>query len=136
MNIFLGEFSFLSIDMPYYRQIFSGSKISDLQTRLKPPVSYHCTYNDNFGFLKQPFLVFYSNCYISLVYLQQHAFIFSLYGVQDRPELYFYAIPILLVAIFAFLIAHCFLSVYEVRGKVQFPSETPSHKQCSEGMLF
>jgi len=32
---------------------------------------------------------------------------------QSISELHFYAIPVILISFFSFLVAHCFLSVYE-----------------------
>ena len=40
--------------------------------------------------------------------------VFGLVLFQNIERLHFYAIPVLLVCVFAFLIAHCFLSIYEV----------------------
>ena len=40
---------------------------------------------------------------------------FVLFCFQSRSDLHFFAIPILLVCVFAYFVAHCFLSVYEVR---------------------
>ncbi|VDH96287.1 Hypothetical predicted protein, partial [Mytilus galloprovincialis] len=31
-----------------------------------------------------------------------------------KSELHFYAVPVLLVCVFAYFVAHCFLSVYEM----------------------
>lgn len=35
--------------------------------------------------------------------------------MQTRDDLHFYMVPVVAVSVFAFFIAHCFLSVYEVR---------------------
>ena len=44
-----------------------------------------------------------------------HSFCLVWFGFQSRSDLHFFAIPILLVCVFAYFVAHCFLSVYEVR---------------------
>ncbi len=33
---------------------------------------------------------------------------------QGKDELHYYAVPVVLVCLFAFFIAHCFLTIYEV----------------------
>ena len=57
---------------------------------------------------------------------------------QYKEGLHFWAIPVLLVCVFAFLIAHCFLSIYEVSPSRALRPEvlacligqqaTPTHK--------
>lgn len=50
-------------------------------------------------------------------FLIDHLYILFSFVFQSKEELNYYAIPVLLVCIFAYFIAHCFLSTYEVRKK-------------------
>ncbi|KAK3090735.1 hypothetical protein FSP39_014173, partial [Pinctada imbricata] len=38
----------------------------------------------------------------------------GIFWLKTKPELNYYAVPVLLVCVFAYFIAHCFLSVYEM----------------------
>ena len=58
-------------------------------------------------------------CTIHFVYVYDDAHVvwlwcFWVVYLQSKEDLHYFALPVLLVSIFSFLTAHCFLSVYEV----------------------
>lgn len=55
------------------------------------------------------FILFLGKCLVTAV-----TGTIGLYFFRRDPELKFYAAPTLLVCIFAFFVAHCILSLYEV----------------------
>lgn len=57
------------------------------------------------------FILFLGKCFVTAV-----TGVVGLALFRRNPELSFYAAPTLLVCIFAFFVAHCVLSLYEVRG--------------------
>jgi hypothetical protein len=55
------------------------------------------------------FILFLGKCLVTVITGCVGLFIF-----RSNPDLEFYAAPTLLVCVFAFLVAHCILSLYEV----------------------
>lgn len=55
------------------------------------------------------FVLFLGKCFVTAT----TASVALLFMRQD-PELHFYAIPVLVVCVFSFFIAHCIISLYEV----------------------
>ena len=46
---------------------------------------------------------------------------------QDKPDVHYYAVPIAIAAVFAYIVSHIFLSVYEVNNNIATHS---SHECC------
>lgn len=55
------------------------------------------------------FILFLGKCFVTAV-----TGIVALICMKQNPELHFYAIPIFIVCVFSFFIAHCIISLYEV----------------------
>ena len=47
---------------------------------------------------------------------------------QNHEDLHFYVVPVVLIGMFSFLIAHCMLSVYEVSGDKRL--SIIEHREC------
>lgn len=63
------------------------------------------------------FILFLGKCFVTAVTGSVGLYFFRL-----NPKLTFYAAPTLIVCIFAFFIAHCILSLYEVGIQEKFVS--------------
>lgn len=55
------------------------------------------------------FILFLAKCLVTLIIGSA-----ALFTLRSKPELHFHAIPIIIICIFAFFIAHCVISLYEV----------------------
>ena len=51
-----------------------------------------------------------------MLYYHLYAYSMRCIHFQNKPGLHYFAVPVVLICIFSYIIAHCFLSVYEVRN--------------------
>uniref|UniRef100_T1J1K1 Choline transporter-like protein n=1 Tax=Strigamia maritima TaxID=126957 RepID=T1J1K1_STRMM len=78
-------------------------------------------------------ILFFGKCFVTIV-----VGIIGLLVMQNDPELYFYAGPLLVVCVFTYFIAHCFFSIYEMVIDTLFLClcEDYYHKTDEDGLAF